>query len=118
MDLVKTNFMMADEYITMVRGDTLSFGLEVKDQDGGPINLSSAYFTCKQNYSDGVYVFLKRLGNGITKSEAGKYVVRLAPEDTKTVEPGRYFYDLQIGVAEDVYTVLKGVIEIQMDVTV
>lgn len=120
MDIKRTNFKMEDKYITMTRGDTLSFGLEFYDEDGNAFtdDLESAFFTCKKNYTDGENLFQKSLGNGITKVSDGQYAVRVAPEDTVGIESGKYFYDLQIGVNSDVFTLLKGVLEIERDVTI
>lgn len=107
-----TNFRMEDEYITMVRGDTLSFGIEVT----GAV-LDSAYFTVKESYTDETNVFQKTLGNGITLVEERKYAVRIAPADTEDIEVRKYVYDLQIGVGDDIYTVLRGVLDVLADVT-
>jgi hypothetical protein len=112
---MRTSFKMEEQYITMVRGDTLSFGLYI---DGlGEQDLDTAFFTCKSNKSSEVNVFQKSLGSGITKYDDEKYIVRVAPEDTKDVEAGKYFYDLQIGLNDDIFTVLHGVLEITQDVT-
>lgn len=104
---------MADKNITMVRGDTLAFGMEFEglDQD-----LSSAFFTCRQGW-DGEIVFQKSLGSGITKVETGKYTVRVAPSDTANVTPAHYVYDLEIGANGDVFTILKGILDIEHDAT-
>ena len=106
-------YVADDRYIRMPKGDTLSFGLEFEglDQD-----LDTAYFTCRRNFTEAA-VFQKSLGNGITKQEAGKYVVRVAPEDTKDLEAGKYYYDHEIGANGDVFTILKGVLELERDVT-
>lgn len=119
---MRSNFSMwqehivtADEYITMTKGDTLSFGLEVTDQDGDGIDLETAYFTCKKNLSE--IVFQKSLGDGITQTGDGEYVVRVAPEDTESLLADRYFYDLQLGVNGDIFTFKKGVLEIADDAT-
>ena len=114
---MKTTFMIADQYITMIKGDTLSFGVEIADQDGNPLDIDTAYFTCKKNYADEYSAFQKALNSGITKVEAGKYRVRIAPNDTKNLEAGKYFYDFQIGKNGDVFTIMKGVIELEYDVT-
>lgn len=105
---------MADKNITMVRGDTLAFGMEFEGLDQ---NLTSAYFSCKSSYSASSYVFRKYLGNGITKVSTGKYRVRVAPEDTANVAAGHYYYDLQIAVNSDVFTIMKGTLTIEADVT-
>ena len=114
---MKTNFNMADEFITMMRGDTLSFGVVVSDQAGQPLDLDTAFMTCKKNFTDEEPIFQKSLEDGITKDSDGKYVVRVAPNDTKDVEAGIYFYDLQIGANGDVYTVLRGYLKLEWDVT-
>ena len=102
-----------DTNISMIRGDTLSFGLEI---DGLNQNLSSAYFSVKSSYS-GEILFQKSLNNGITKQETGKYVIRVAPQDTFSLDAGEYYYDFQVSVNGDVFTLLRGVLNIEFDVT-
>lgn len=109
----KTNF-------EMIRGDTLSFAVEIEFDDK-PQELEKAFFTCKRNLDDGDVVFQKTLENGISfsKQERNKmyYVVRIAPEDTKDIEAGHYFYDMQIELNGDVFTILNGALKIESDVT-
>lgn len=107
--------IIANTNLAMIRGDTFAFGVEIEglDQD-----LDAAYFSCKKNVRDADYTFQKTLGDGITKVKTGTYRVRIAPADTKTIEPGAYKYDLQIGVNGDVHTVLKGELNITEDITV
>lgn len=104
---------MAYKNISMVRGDTLAFGMEFEglDQD-----LSSAYFTCRNGW-EGEIVFQKSLGSGITKVETGVYRVRVAPSDTAEVTPAHYVYDLEIGANGDKFTILKGILDIEPDAT-
>lgn len=104
---------MANYHITMVRGDTLSFGLEFSGLDK---DLDSAFFTVKENQDERV-VFQKRLGSGITKIEENQYVVRVAPGDTRNLEPKNYHFDLEITVNGDVFTIMKGILELEHDVT-
>lgn len=115
--MTRTNFSMVDQVISMVRGDTLSFGVQIEDQTGALMDIESAYFACKKSYLDDENIFKKTLGDGITKAETGKYIVRVAPEDTAEVEAGQYFYELRVGDNSDVFTILKGVINIEMDIT-
>lgn len=109
----KTNF-------EMIRGDTLSFAVEIEFDDK-PQELEKAFFTCKKNLDDGDVVFQKILEDGISfrKQERNKmyYVVRIAPEDTKDIEAGHYFYDMQIELNGDVFTILNGALKIESDVT-
>lgn len=114
---MRSTFRMEDEYITMTRGDTLSFGMEIKDDSGSGVDLDTAYMTCKKSFTDETNIFKKSLEEGITKVGDGQYAVRVAPEDTKDVAVGKYFYDLEIGVNGDVFTVKKGVLELEADVT-
>ena len=114
---MRSNFKMENQNITMTKGDTLSFGVECKNQDGAPIVFDTAYFTCKKNPSNTGNLFRKSLGNGITYNNDGAYVVRVAPEDTAQAEIGRYYYDLEVGVGNDVFTILKGILEIEQDLS-
>lgn len=102
------------KYITMYRGDTLAFDLEI---EGLTTDLKSACFSCKSSYSEQDYVFQKSLGDGIARIDAGKYHVRVAPDDTDGIDPGKYYYDLQLCAGNDTYTVLSGTLEIRADVT-
>lgn len=111
---MRTNFNMDESNITMVKGDTLSFGFKI---DGLGQSLSSAYFSCKSVPSGGYYTFRKTLGDGITNNGDGTYTVRVAPEDTENVQAGDYYYDLQIGVNGDKFTILLGLLTILQDVT-
>ena len=114
----RTNFRMEDfKNITMVRGDTLSFGIVIKDDEGHPLDIESAYFSCKKNLEDEEFLFQKSLGAGITKIDDGKYSVRIAPSDTSGAEVGKYFYDCQIGKNGDVFTILRGIFVIEWEVT-
>lgn len=99
--------------LCMVRGDTLAFSFEVEGID----TLDTAYFSCKANADDTEYVFQKSLTDGISLVETGKYRVRVAPEDTSNIEVGSYYYDLEIGANSDIFTILKGVLKVEQDVT-
>lgn len=99
--------------ISMVRGNTLSFSFEVEGID----SLSAAYFSCKINSDDQNYVFQKSLGSGISLVENGKYRVRVAPQDTENIEVGYYYYDLEIGANGDIFTILRGRLKIDQDIT-
>ena len=122
--MINSNYMIEDrfisnqdKYITMVKGDTVSFGVIVEDQEGTPIDVDTIVFVCKKNYNDVNSVFEKTLGDGIERKEEGTYVVRVAPADTASAEPGLYYYNLRVGLDGDKYTVMKGVLEIDPVVT-
>ena len=106
--------------LEMIKGDTLSFAFEV-EFDEAPHKLEKADFTCKTNFDDDDVVFHKELEKGInfSKQERNKlfYIVRIAPEDTENLEAGMYYYDLQIELNGDVFTILNGSLKIESDVT-
>ena len=114
--MTRSNFKMEYQNITMIKGDTLSFNVEVTDGDGEMVTVDTADFTCKKHGIDASNVFRKSLGAGITQDEDG-LTVRVAPQDTENAEAGRYFYDLQLGVGEDIFTVMIGILTIEQDVT-
>lgn len=99
--------------IQMVRGDTLAFSFEVEGID----SLDTAYFTCKTNVDENEFIFQKSLNNGISLVENGRYRVRVAPSDTANIEVGSYYYDLEIGANSDIFTILKGKLKIDADIT-
>lgn len=109
---------MQDKYITMVKGDTLAFGVEIEDENGSPVNITDAVFIAKKTYNALASVFEVSLGDGITKIADGVYSVRVAPEDTADNEPGRYFYQFKVMKNTDVYTIMRGIIELEPEVEV
>lgn len=116
---MRTNFDFHDKYIRMTRGDTLSFGIQICDEDGEPFtqDLERATFSCKSNRTDSRFLFKKTLADGISKVGEGQYAVRVAPRDTSGAKAGRYFYDLEIAVNGDTFTLMKGILELEQDVT-
>lgn len=100
--------------IDMVRGDSLSFGLEF---EGLGQNLDSADFTVKKDDSDATVLIHKDLTDGISKTEDYKYIVRLAPEDTADLDAGYYHFDMQVGVNTDIFTIMLGILVLEQGVT-
>ena len=112
---MRTNFQMENQNITMIAGNTVAFNVEVYDDEGSLITVDSADMVCKKDANGNENVFHKSLGAGITQ-EQGIMTVRVAPEDTREVEAGRYFYAFQIGVDSDIYTLMAGVLSIEQNV--
>lgn len=109
---MRTNFQMADENITMVSGDTLSFNVVLKDQSGEAVTVSDASFIAQRNYGEAPIVW-KRLGQGI--SQTGEVLtVRLSPEDTANYV-GFLYYDFDITVNGDRFTLLRGMLQLEAD---
>ena len=105
--------------LEMIKGDTLAFGVEI-DFDESPQRLSNAYFSCKSIY-DEEPLFQKLLNDGIEYvnqiDNKLYYRVRIAPQDTKKLEVGRYYYDLEIRINSDVFTILNGILNIEKEIT-
>ena len=103
--------------LEMTKGDTFSFGLVIVDLGQA---VESAYFTCKNNYDDATPLFQKSLNNGIEldtiEGTDYHYRIRIAPEDTKYLEPKKYYYDLEINLNNDTFTILKGILDVEFDV--
>lgn len=105
---------IAIENFSIVKGDSFTFDLLISDiQD---IDITSLYFTVKEKDLE-KYVFQKSLQNGITLLEDLKYRIRIDPEDTIDILPGKYDYDLEIGLGDDIATVMMGTIIIVEDIT-
>ena len=104
---------MSNYQITMTRGDTLSFGLEF---EGLNRELDTACFTVKEHADDRI-LFQRKLGQGITTNNGTQYIVRISPENTENIEPKQYHFDLEITVGNDVFTIMKGILDVESDVT-
>ena len=111
---MRTNFQMSDQNITMVSGDTLSFNVIVKDQNGDAVAVDGATFKAKRNINSSSTDISLSLGDGITQSDE-VLTVRLAPEDTASLQ-GFFYYDMDITVDEDRFTLLRGMLQIEFDV--
>lgn len=107
--------MAATTGLRMVRGDTLQFDVRLSEIDSSSI--TSLYFTVKKKAKDTGWIVQKSLDNGITSTGEAQYRVRVAPEDTENVDAGKYVFDLQVGIGNDIYTPLIGTVDIVQDVT-
>ena len=106
--------------ISMVRGDTLSFGFQIQGLAG--VRPDEIYFSCKEHLEDETYIFSISLEDGISErsydseTDTLTYGVRVAPELTAQVDFGKYFYDLQLVINSDVLTLMKGKLSIEWEV--
>lgn len=100
---------------TMTRGDTLAYNLKLEGLNQQP--LTAAYFSVKTDKNSPDYVFQRTLGNGITLAADDLLIVRARPEDTAELEPNTYYYDLQITIGNDIYTIQEGKLIINKGVT-
>ena len=106
------------------RGDTHNLRkFKITDKQGKEITLTNAdklYFTMKTSTDVSEYVLQKRIGSGIEIQEDGYYHITMESKDTKNLEYGDYFYDIElklINPKEIVKTVIEGTITLEDEVT-
>ena len=110
------NFSMVDENITMVSGDTLAFNVIIKDQNGDAVTVDGATFKASQYFENTTTLAIsKSLGDGITQDGA-VLTVRLAPSDTVNLGDTFLYYDMDITVNSDRFTLYRGMMQIERDV--
>ena len=108
---------MQDKYITMVQGDTLSFGVEIQDETGTPVDIDDAVFVAKKDYKESTFLFNETLTNeGIIRVDTGIYTVRVAPSETSDAASGRYYYQFKVVKNDDVFTIMRGILELEPEV--
>lgn len=107
--------------IRHIKGDTFSSGLIIENLNQ---DLDSVYFTCRDNLNDNSEIlFESSLNDGITLVEYDehkdirKYAIRIEPSKTKDLQSGTYYYDLEVGVNSDIFTIMKGKFIIEQDST-
>lgn len=107
-----------DMNIDMIRGDTVNIQFEIESDT--VLDLSSndfqITFSLKQAATDTEYVFQKHK-TAVTQISENNFVLRIAPDDTEELIPGYYFYDLQLGIGDDIYTIALGMFQIIRDIT-
>lgn len=104
---------------TMTRGDDYIFAVRFNGFNADR-TVESMFFTCSSNLLSDSLEFWQSLGDGITPSDDPNehvYFVKIDHEDTKAMLPGVYYYDLQVTIDGEVYTVLAGDLILKADVT-
>lgn len=85
--------------ISMIRGDSQSITVSVKDKDGNKVPLITGdiiYLTVKYN----VNTEEKVLQKVITQFEDGNAIIEITPNDTKDTPFKTYVYDIQLNRAD------------------
>lgn len=106
---------MEEREISFTRGDTYVIGFEIKNIEDA---LDTAYFTCRTGkLRETPELFQLSLENGINALGDNKYQVVIASNLTDDLEPGTYYYDLELGIDDIIKTALKGKLKLTWDVT-
>lgn len=109
--------------LTMTRGDTQTFRVDLLDAEGAPLALDglTLTFTVKKHYDDADddAIIVKESGAGIELLEDdGAAEITIDPEDTiDIIRPREYVWDLQVDDAGDIRTPLAGLFRVRRDVT-
>lgn len=104
--------------IDMIRGDTLNIQFEIEADTALDLqsNDFEITFSLKQAATSTAYVFQKDK-TAVTEIGTNIFVLRIAPEDTVDLIPGYYYYDLQLGIEDDIFTIAIGRMHIEIDIT-
>lgn len=104
--------------IDMIRGDTLNIQLEIESDT--VLDLTSddfqITFSLKRSATDSTYVFQKDK-TAVTSPADNVFILRVAPEDTTNLISGFYYYDIQLNIGDDIYTVAIGKLHLAIDIT-
>lgn len=104
--------------IDMIRGDTLNIQFEIEADT--VLDLTSddfeITFSLKHSATDNAYVFQKNK-TSVVSPAPNVFILRVAPDDTVDLVPGYYYYDIQLNIADDVYTIAIGKLHIEIDIT-
>lgn len=107
--------------IEMVKGDTMMFNFQLVGV--GKQDLRNIRFTVRDHYDNDEVLFKCDLDDHITLVDHNKetdtrtYCVRVAPAKTETISIGRYYYDLELNIEDDIYTLMKGHLDITWQIT-
>lgn len=115
---------MAYRRLSLTRGDTQAYTLTFQKSDGTLYCLKNwmVIFTLKTNWSlpDSEASLQKKVTTfgDTTGGTTGVATITLDPTDTADLEPGEYDFDIAVRTAaNETYTVLKGKMDLEYDVT-
>ena len=117
----KQDFLNAiNQDIDMIKGDTLIFNFEL--QGLGEETPDAITFSCADNINT-TPLFTADLTDGISLDEYNSYTderiysVRIAPNKTKDLDINRYYYDLQLELNNEIFTLMRGRLTLLYDIT-
>jgi len=106
----------------LVRGDDWAIKLTITDDNNTPIDITNNVYwmTLKNQQADvdpGV-IQTNITATGVDATN-GIVVISFVDNETRLVEPGRYYYDVQeVDTSDNVYTLLLGKVKVLQDVTI
>ena len=108
---------MKEKDLKLIQGDSFYLTLNKLDKEGNEIGFvegEEIVFSAKNNLKQPEYDIYS---NKMTLTEEGKIILYLSPVDTN-IKLGTYYYDIQYKTLnEDIYTLVRGELEITWGVT-
>lgn len=115
---------MALKRLSLTRGDSENYGITFKKADGTLYNIKNwtVFFTLKTNWAlPDAQASLQKIYttfDDTTSGTSGSANIALLPADTADLDPGEYDFDIAVCTDQSkVYTVLKGKLDLEYDVT-
>lgn len=101
--------------IRLTRGDSAEITVELRDSNGVEYEL-----TADDKMTLSVKKYIHSTDYVLQKVSKGTNVIKILPEDTKTCDFGKYFYDVQLDTADgEVYTIIPpSVFVIDKEITI
>jgi len=115
---------MALKRLSLTRGDSDNYAVTFKQADGTVYNIKNwtVFFTLKTNRDlPDAQASLQKIVttfSDTTSGTSGSANIPIVPADTTNLEPGEYDFDIAVctNLGEN-YTVLKGKLDLEYDVT-
>lgn len=108
---------MKEKDLTLIQGDSFYLTLNKLDKEGeeiGFVDGEEIVFSAKKNLKQSEYDIYS---DNITLTEENKIILYLSPIDTN-IKLGTYYYDIQYKTLNnDIYTLVKGELEVVWEVT-
>jgi len=108
---------MKEKDLTLIQGDSFYLTLNKLDKEGEEIGFvegEEIVFSAKKNLKQSEYDIYS---DKMTLTEENKIILYLSPIDTN-IKLGTYYYDIQYKTLNnDIYTLVKGELEVVWEVT-
>jgi len=103
--------------LTYTRGDTLALVVNIKDENGTAINITSRTYAMQFRTTQDIASISATFTCVVTDAANGKVECTLSPSLSKNLSPGYYYWDLEQNISGSKSTFLSGVVTILADVT-
>lgn len=106
--------------LEVTRGDTAKYRLKILTSNDVEIttnDITNIYFSVKENFKNTDVLLQKQLNDGITLGEDGYYHIVISSTDTDELSFGDYYYDIQLNITNEKYTIVKGIFKIDWEIT-